>query len=93
MNILLLEDDSLIADLVEMVLTNSVVGARVTHATSVGQAKTAWSRQPAQLVLCDWNLPDGTGLELVKFIRSTDTVTPIVMISASSDRQHVMAAA
>ena len=44
MNILLLEDDSLIADLVEMVLTNSVVGARVTHATSVGQAKTAWSR-------------------------------------------------
>lgn len=93
MNILLLEDDSLIADLVEMVLTNSVAGARVTHATSVGQAKTAWSRQPAQLVLCDWNLPDGTGLELVKFIRSTDTVTPIVMISASSDRQHVMAAA
>ncbi|MDP5292946.1 response regulator [Oceanimonas sp. CHS3-5] len=89
MNILLLEDDELIADLVEAVVTGLGSHIRVTHATTLTAARNAWQRQGADLVLCDWNLPDGSGLDLVRLIRHNDQATPVIIISASSDREHV----
>ncbi|WMC10592.1 response regulator [Oceanimonas pelagia] len=88
-NILLLEDDELIADLVEAVVTGLGSDIRVTHATTLTAARNAWQRQGADLVLCDWNLPDGSGLDLVRLIRHHDNNTPVIIISASSDREHV----
>ncbi|MBM7456210.1 CheY-like chemotaxis protein [Oceanisphaera litoralis] len=93
MDILILEDDLLVAELVDAVLTGAMFGVRVRHAANVAEARAAWTKQPAQLVICDWHLPDGTGLELVKLIRLTDQKTPIVMVSARSNRDRVMAAA
>ena len=89
MNILLLEDDELIADLVEAVVTGLGSHIRVTHAATLTAARNAWQRQGADLVLCDWNLPDGSGLDLVRLIRHNDQATPVIIISASSDREHV----
>ncbi|MFP2769223.1 response regulator [Oceanisphaera sp. KMM 10153] len=93
MDILLLEDDELTAELMDTVLTGAMIGVRVRHAANLAEAKRAWEEQQAQLVICDWHLPDGSGLELVKLIRATDKQTPIVMVSASSDRDSVMTAA
>ncbi|MFD1008542.1 response regulator [Oceanisphaera ostreae] len=92
MDILLLEDDSLVAELIGLVLSGTITGAKVRYTTLVSQAKVAWNTQPAQLVICDRNLPDGSGLDLVKLIRSEDKTTPIVMISAHSDREAVISA-
>lgn len=89
MNILLLEDDELIADLVETVVTGLNPNIRITHATTLTAARHAWQRQGADLALCDWNLPDGSGLELVRLIRHDDKHIPIIIISARSDREHV----
>ena len=33
------------------------------------------------LILCDWNMPNMTGIEFVKALRSSDKNTPIVMIT------------
>ncbi len=33
------------------------------------------------LILCDWNMPNMTGIEFVKTLRSSDKNTPIVMIT------------
>lgn len=92
MDILLLEDDPLMAELVELVLSGTLAGAKVRHTAQVSQAKAAWTTQPAQLVICDRHLQDGSGLDLVKLIRSEDKTTPIVMISAHSDRKAVVSA-
>ncbi|GGB43529.1 response regulator [Oceanisphaera marina] len=92
MDILLLEDDPLMAELVELVLSGTIAGAKVHHTAQVSQAKAAWKAQPAQLVICDQHLQDGSGLDLVKLIRSEDKTTPIVMISAHSDREAVVSA-
>lgn len=92
MDILLLEDDPLVAELIELVLGNLAPQAQVKHCQTVAAAKTAW--QPSiQLVICDRYLSDGSGLELVKLVRSQTPSLPIVMISAHSDREAVIAAA
>ncbi|NHH99195.1 response regulator [Oceanimonas sp. MB9] len=92
MNVLLLEDDYLIADLVETVMLGLSAKARVRHCASLADAKAAWQKLPASLVLCDWHLPDGCGLELIKLIRKTDKHTPVIVISASADRDSVRVA-
>ncbi|MFH7586535.1 response regulator [Oceanimonas smirnovii] len=89
MKVLLLEDDELVASLVEAVLTGLSSGIHVAHATSLTAARHLWQRQGADLVLCDWNLPDGYGLDLVRTIRQSSEHTPVIIISASSDRDNV----
>ena len=92
MDILLLEDDPLVAELMILVVGNLAPQARIKHCSTLAAAKAAW--QPSiQLVICDRHLSDGSGLELVKLVRSQAPSLPIVMISAHSDREAVMAAA
>ena len=92
MKVLLLEDDHLIAELIEMVLMGSAQRIELQHVTHVAQAKEAWLASPAQLILCDQRLPDGSGLELVKLVRSSNQQVPIVMFSTHADREIVLAA-
>ncbi len=89
MDVLLLEDDLLTAELIQTLLQGSTPGVRILRAFNVAEARAAWTKQPVQLVLCDWNLPDGCGLELIRFIRGTGSLVPIVVISANSDRESV----
>ncbi|MGO4998716.1 HDOD domain-containing protein [Oceanisphaera sp. W20_SRM_FM3] len=92
MDILLLEDDPLVAELIELVLGNLVPHAQVQHCSTLAAAKASW--QPSmQLLICDRQLTDGSGLDLVKLVRSQAPELPIVMISAHSDREAVIAAA
>lgn len=92
MDILLLEDDLLVAELIELVLTGTITNVNVRHFTQVAPAKVAWLKRHAQLVICERHLADGSGLDLVKYIRSQDKIIPIVMISAHSNREAVISA-
>ena len=88
----MLEDDPLVSELLELVLGSLVPNARIQHCRTVTAAKSAW-RSDFQLIICDRNLTDGSGLDLVKSIRTQNTTQPIVMISAHFDREAVIAAA
>jgi CheY-like chemotaxis protein len=44
------------------------------------------------LYLFDYHLPDGTGIELCKLIRTFDTLTPILIYSSISDENVIKAA-
>ncbi|MFH7566561.1 MULTISPECIES: response regulator [Oceanimonas] len=89
MKVLLLEDDELVASLIEAVLTGLAADIHVHHAATLTAARHIWQRQGADLVLCDWNLPDGYGLDLVRTIRQSSEHTPVIIVSASSDRDNV----
>ena len=93
MKVLILEDDELIADLLETVVSGLYAGADIHMTSSLTEARSAWQNHPADLVLTDWNLPDGSGLSLVRDIRKNDNAVPVVVISGRSDRGSILAAA
>jgi len=51
-------------------------------------------KDPYQFIVSDWNMPNMTGLELLKLVRaSTDYVkTPFLMITAESEKEQVVVA-
>ncbi len=93
MKALILEDDVLLADLIETVVDGLYPGGAVFVTPSVATALEHWSKNGADLMIIDWNLPDGSGLDLVKAVRENDADSAIVMISGRADRDSVLKAA
>jgi DNA-binding NarL/FixJ family response regulator len=93
MKVLILEDDELMADLLETVVFGLYPDAHVERAERVSVAVASWHEKPADLVIADWNLPDGSGLSLVRTVRQSSLETPVVIISGRSDRESILAAA
>lgn len=93
MKILILEDDRLLADLLETIAASLYPAARIVVAGTVGVATEEWLKHGADLVVLDWNLPDGSGLDVVKMVRRDGGDTLLLMVSGRSDRDSVVAAA
>ena len=91
MQVLILEDEVVIRELIKTVLYSLTDDVEVLEADTTSKGRALWQQHHPQLVLCDWTLADNsTGLELVKFIRETDTDTPVLMITGRGDRQTVV---
>jgi putative two-component system response regulator len=60
-------------------------GHRVREASSVGEARDELATEPAELVLCDVNMPGGSGLELVRSVVDASPDTAIVMLTGVDD--------
>lgn len=93
MKILILEDDRLLADLLETIIAGVYPTASISVTDKLGVATDQWLKHGADLMVIDWNLPDGSGLDLVKTVRKEDDITPLLMVSGRSDRDSVVAAA
>lgn len=44
------------------------------------------------IVLCDWNMPQMTGLDLLKQVRSVGLDVPFLMVTGRADKESVMGA-
>lgn len=56
---------------------------------TVSNAEEMISDRPFDLYVLDNWLPDGSGLELCTWIRSSDTATPIIFTSAIAQRHEI----
>jgi signal transduction histidine kinase/CheY-like chemotaxis protein len=72
--------------LLTMAMALSNAGARVDTARSGAEALALWSRQPADVLVCDLAMPQMNGLELLERIRQLDAaagrLTPAIAVSA-----------
>lgn len=92
MKVLVLEDDAMARELIKSVLYSLTDTIEILEADTVAKGRALWQQHQPQLVLCDWTLADdSTGLQLVKYIRESDTTTPVLMISGHGDRDTVVA--
>lgn len=92
MNILIVEDDSLMRELLLTIVGSIRTGLSLHEAESADSAWSLWCSNPMDLVLCDWNLQGvDSGLDLARRIRQQNNTVPIVMVTSRGDRQSVIA--
>lgn len=78
--ILVVEDDDSLRRVTQAQLEKS--GFQAAAAESVTQALEILAEQATDLVLCDLNLPDASGMELLKRVRSEYPDTTVIMVTA-----------
>ena len=81
--ILLIDDDTFICEILKKYLEKNNYSVNV--AFSGQSANELLKKQNFDLVLCDFRLPDTSGLELLKKIKIQKPVTPVVIITAYAD--------
>ena len=79
--ILLLEDDEALGRGIRMALETP--DCAVTHCGTVRQAEELLRGTGFQLLILDINLPDGSGLELLRTLRQSGNRTPAILLTAN----------
>ena len=86
MRILLVEDDPTTSKSVEMMLSNANLNV---YATDLGEEGIDLARlYDYDLILLDLNLPDISGLEVLRQLRVSKVETPILILSGSDDTEN-----
>ena len=84
-NILIVEDEESIRNMVKFSFFNSKFVLK--EAEGVKQARKKLSAKKPDLILLDWMLPDGNGINFAKELRATKKTSkiPIIMLTAKSE--------
>ena len=88
LTILHVEDDTLLAHLVKTAFTHFGFQGDMIAAGSVSEAvnllnERAKNRMPLSLIISDMQLPDGTGLDVIREVKANPTwrLTPVIVLS------------
>ncbi|AQR96061.1 response regulator transcription factor [Clostridium saccharoperbutylacetonicum] len=87
MKILLVEDDLTLAMGIEYSLKNE--GFEVVHGNTLAKARQIFIDTQIDMILLDVTLPDGSGYELCKEIR-TEKDTPIIFLTACDEEVNIV---
>ncbi|CAI8935300.1 two-component system, chemotaxis family, chemotaxis protein CheY [Pseudomonas sp. IT-P12] len=93
-SVLVVDDASFIRDLVKKCLRNYFPGIRIEDAINGKKAQAFLAREAFDLVLCDWEMPEMSGLELLTWCREQDNLKtmPFVMVTSRGDKENVVQA-
>ncbi len=80
-NILLLEDDTALGQGIRMALAGPETA--VTLCAALAEGRGALTSQPFNLLLLDINLPDGSGLDLLRESKASAPAVPVILLTAN----------
>jgi two-component system, chemotaxis family, chemotaxis protein CheY len=92
--VLVVDDYMLTREMVVSIL-RQIGFLRILVAEDGEQAITQLGNHRFGLVICDWNMPNVTGIEVLKAMRDKDEAyakTPFLMLTAEGYRENVVAA-
>jgi DNA-binding NarL/FixJ family response regulator len=93
MHVLVIDDHPLILAAMQAVVTGLGDGYRVTCAVSAAEARARLQADPDfDLMLLDLMLGDDNGFDLLTEFRSDHPRVPVVVLSASESKEHVLRA-
>ena len=83
MKVLIIDDSAVMRNMIKRALQAGGIEAEITEAKdgADGLAKTV---ENPDIILCDWNMPNMTGLEFVRQFRTSNEETPILMVTTES---------
>lgn len=93
-NVLVVDDASFIRDLLKKGLRDNFPGVRIEEAVNGRKAQQLLARAGIELILCDWEMPEMSGLELLAWCREQDHLktTPFIMVTSRGDKENVIQA-
>lgn len=92
--VLLCDDASFIRDLIKRALRKMLPNCEIIEAPDGRRAQALLNRQSVDLILSDWEMPDVSGEELLRWVRGQEKFaeTPFIMITSLGDKHHIMKA-
>jgi DNA-binding response OmpR family regulator len=81
--LLLIEDDPSLGDGLEKRLRDE--GFAVTRVMRLSEADREFRRAEFELVLLDWMLPDGQGIDFLRRLRNEGSKIPVILLTARSE--------
>ena len=93
-SVLVVDDATFIRDLVKKGLRDHFPGIQIEEAVNGRKALQMLTRQPVDLILCDWEMPEMSGLELLTWCREQDAlkIVPFIMVTSRGDKENVVQA-
>ncbi len=93
-SVLVVDDATFIRDLVKKGLRDHFSGIQIEEAVNGRKAQQFLGKQSVDLILCDWEMPEMSGLELLTWCRSQDAhkITPFIMVTSRGDKENVVQA-
>ena len=83
-NLLLVDDDRDFLQLLSSMLQKDF---QVYEATGIEEAMKILDTVPVHAICSDFNMPDGTGIELLEKVRNADIKIPFMLMSGNDDRR------
>lgn len=93
-SVLVVDDAPFIRDLMKKGLRSQFPGIRIEEAVDGRKAQKILERDQFDLILCDWEMPEMSGLELLNWCRAQDSLktTPFIMVTSRGDKENVVQA-
>ena len=94
LKILVVDDAAFIRDLVKKAVKETYPGCDLFEAIDGRKAISTMNSQEISLVLCDWEMPEASGLDVLQWMRADERYkeTPFMMITSRGERDHVVKA-
>ncbi|WP_079230307.1 response regulator [Pseudomonas putida] len=93
-NVLVVDDAPFIRDLVRKCLRNAFPGMVIEDAVNGRKAMAMLGKEQFDLVLCDWEMPEMSGLELLTWCRQQPEMKDMqfIMVTSRGDKENVIQA-
>ncbi|MEJ6655721.1 MAG: response regulator [Pseudomonas sp.] len=93
-SVLVVDDAPFIRDLIKKALRSHFPGLQIEEAVNGNKARQLLGRASFDLILCDWEMPELSGLELLQWFREQpdQAKTPFIMVTSRGDRDNVVEA-
>jgi CheY-like chemotaxis protein len=94
LNILIVDDAAFIRDLVKKAVRDTYPAAGIHEAIDGRKAISIMNGANINLVLCDWEMPEVSGIEVLQWMRADERYksVPFMMITSRGERDHVIKA-
>ncbi len=97
LNFLVVDDASFIRDLVKRTLKSQFHQCQIDEAINGKKAQALLAKRRYDLILCDWEMPELTGLEVLQWLREYEKETgsaksPFMMVTSRGEKAHVVSA-
>jgi DNA-binding NtrC family response regulator len=91
-NIVVIDDDKITLELVQIILEEVISGEIIVFSDSTRALKYVQSEsmENISLVICDWLMPEVSGLDILSDLRKYRPKIPFLMLTANATKQLVV---